>query len=198
MPFRVENFPVYALLIELHLHCGDAEHAMETFKKACRNCLQRDHGRSAPEGPSTPGDVLAWGFISLACLNHIRLMLQPTRKSSEAKKKRCGFLNRLLGHPRLDNVLAAATRHSWEHFDDRLDDIIGRPRPKSYQHFHVSDGPPDSGTLVFRSIDTKRITIRVLDDEIAIEPCLTEVKALDGAVIAAHDSMADGRIIAFP
>jgi hypothetical protein len=48
---------------------------------------------------------------------------------------------------------------------------------------------------VFRRVDPVRLTIHVLDQEIPIAPCLPEVRALDAAVIIAHDSMADGRIV---
>ena len=84
-----------------------------------------------------------------------------------------------------------------EHFDERLDKIIRRPRPKSYSHISVSVHPPRLETLVFRRVDAVRLTIHVLDQEIPIGPCLGEVRALNAAVIAAHDSMADGRIVRF-
>ncbi len=194
MPFRSENFPVLALLIELHIDCIEAEHAIKRFRTGCRNERLMLRGRSFSRA-FTPGDILAWAFACLGAFNRIRLMLYEGGRTDRAVVTRCKFLQDMLNHPDLKHICARAVRNAWEHFDERLDKIIAGPRPKRYSHESISPDPPDPETLVFRRVDPVRLTIHVLDQEIPIAPCLHEVRALDAAVIAAHDSLADGRIV---
>jgi hypothetical protein len=194
MPFRSENFPVLALLIELHLDCWDARNAIRRFRDGCRTWRLRRGGMTAVRA-LTPGDTFAWAFACLAAFNRIRLMLDAGSRRRPVTVTRCSFLQKTLNHPRLEHVCAPAVRHAWEHFDERLDTIITGTRPKRYSHESISPDPPDGDTLVFRRVDPLRLRIHVLDQVIPVGPCLDEVRALDAAVIAAHDSLADGRVV---
>ncbi len=194
MPFRSENFPLLALLIELHIDCIDALHAIKRFRAACRNERLFLRGRTFSRA-FTPADIQAWGFACLAAFNRIRLMLYAGGRKDRAIVTRCKFLQDILKHPVLDHVCAPAVRNAWEHFDERLDKIIRGSHPNRYSHESISPDAPEPDTLVFRRIDPVRLTIHVLDMEIPVAPCLAEVRTLNAAVIHAHDSMADGRII---
>jgi len=198
MPFASANFPVLALLTQLHLDCSEAERAIKKLRTGCRKWRLLHRGKGFNDRTFPPGDIVAWASVCLTAFNRIRLMLYPGKRNSHMVVRRCAFLQKMLGHPRLDHVCAPAVRNGWEHFDERLDQIIRGPRPKSHSYIAVSVDPPDPETLVFRRVDAVRLTIHVLDQEIPIGPCLGEVRALNAAVIAAHDSMADGRIVKFP
>src|ERR1043166_4831438 len=169
MPFRSENVPVIALLIEPHLDCADARNAIRRFRDGCRTWRLRRGGMSANRA-LTPGDTFAWAFACLAAFNRIRLMLYAGSRRRPAIVTRCNFLQRMLNHPRLDHVCAPAARHAWEHFDERLDSIVSGPRPKRYTHETISHSPPDADTLVFRRVDPVNLTIHVLDQVIPIAP----------------------------
>src|SRR5437867_5192293 len=175
MPFRSENFPVMALLIELHIDCIDARNAIKRFRHGCRSERLFRRGRGWNRA-YTPGDIFVWAFACLAAFNRIRLMLYAGGRDSRSVVTRCNFLQEMLGYPRLEHTCAPAVRNAWEHFDERLDNIVSGPRPKKYTHESISSDPPANDTLVFRRIDPVRLTIHVLDQAIPIGPCLNEVR----------------------
>src|SRR2546425_2745957 len=171
MPFASANFPVLALLIELHLDCLEAEGAIKKLRTGCRKWRLLHRATGFGDRTFTPGDIIAWASVCLTAFNRIRLMLYPGKRSGRVVVKRCAFLQKMLGHPSLVHVCAPAVRNAWEHFDERLDQIIRGPRLKSYSHISVSVDPPRPETLVFRRVDAVRLTIHVLDQEIPIAPC---------------------------
>ena len=194
MPIASANFPVLALLIELHLNCLDAERAIKKLRTGCRHWRLLHQGKDF-DSKFPPGDILAWASVCLSAFNRIRLMLYPGTRRSRVVLNRCALLQKMLGNPGLDHVCAPAVRNAWEHFDERLDQLVRGPRPKRYSHVAISVDPRPADTLVFRAVDAVRLTITVLDQEIPIVPCLGEIRALNAAVEAAHDSLLDGRIV---
>ena len=194
MPIASANFPVLALLVELHVDCLDAERAIKKLRDGCRHWRLLHRGKDF-DRKFPPGDVLAWASVCLSAFNRIRLMLYPGKRRSQTIAKRCAFLQKMLGNPRLEHVCTSEVRNSWEHFDERLDHVIRKPRFKSFSNISISVDRPPADTLVFRQVDAVRLTIHVLDQEIPIRPCLSEIRALNAAVVAAHDSLMDGRIV---
>ncbi len=76
-----------------------------------------------------------------------------------------------------------------------MDDVFDDRRFKSYSHFSLTPGPVDPGHIDFRRFDPEALTILFGKESISLKACLAEVRALDRAVVAAHDSMSDGRVI---
>jgi hypothetical protein len=101
----------------------------------------------------------------------------------------------MLGQPNLEHVCSAEVRNGWEHLDERLDEIVVSPTFRSFSQLSVSASPPSADTLVFRGVYPVRLSIHVLDQEIPLRPCLYEIRALKAAVVAAHDSLIDGRLV---
>ena len=113
MPFARVNFPVLALLIELHLDCLEAERAIQKLRTGCRKWRLLHRGKGFNDRTFTPGDIVAWASVCLTAFNHIRLMLYPSGRTKQRVVRRCAFLQKMLGHPSLVHVCAPAVRNAW-------------------------------------------------------------------------------------
>ena len=194
MPIAGANLPFLAFLDELYIDCLDSERAIKKLRDGARHwrlmATGRDFDRKFP-----PGEIMAWASVCLGSFNQIRLMLFPGSRRASAVKKRCALLQEMLGHPPLEHVCSPEVRNGWEHLDERLDSIVMSPTFKRFSHYSISADVPHPDTLVFRCLDPKTLTIRFLDQEVPLRPCLNEIRGLKAAIVRTHDSLLDGRII---
>jgi hypothetical protein len=108
---------------------------------------------------------------------------------------RCAVLNRVIGAVAIDTICSPAVRNAWEHLDQRLDAFWDNPKAKSYSHFGIRLRPEEPDHVDFKSFDPFALSLRFADDVIHLKPCWHEIRALNAAVIAAHDSLNDMRVV---
>jgi hypothetical protein len=104
-------------------------------------------------------------------------------------------LSQVIGPVCTDHICSPAVRHAWEHLDERLDSILESGRYKTYSHFSVAVRAQRADHLDFRRLDPETLTLSFADELILLKPCLSEIRELDHAVVAAHSALADGRVV---
>lgn len=193
MPFSSANMRLYAFLIELHLECLHAEYLIERIRHGARHWRQLPRGRQ-PSHKVTPRDIQMWAHACLGTFNRIRQLLKPGKRKP-AVRLRCHVLNRLIGPVSVDRICSPAVRHAWEHLDEKLDMLFDSRKFRSYSHFSLAVGSKRSDHVDFRRFDPEALTLSFGDESISLKECLVEIRALNRAVVAAHDSMSDGRVV---
>lgn len=142
-----------------------------------------DDGETAP-----PLEIVADCTVCLSAMASIRRILRPNSRASVTVKRRSEILLNLLGNPALPNVTSVIVRNSWEHLDERLDNILSTriPGQSSVSELHVSPKPPDTDTIVMRRFDPLEFAIHFANDAILLIPCFDEMKELSGLIDNAY------------
>ena len=134
----------------------------------------RDFDASAP-----PIDIIADCITLLAALASLRRFLFENNRSESAIQARCRNLRRLLGEPDLPILSSAAVRNSWEHLDERMDDLLPRlAEGDALSHIHVAATPPGTRTTVLKRFDPTALTIQFADQVVSLVPAMAEVAEL--------------------
>ena len=84
----------------------------------------------------------------------------------------------LLEHPNLIALGELAVRNSWEHLDERLDEVLHSGTCKSHSEIHVSVVPPEPHTFVNRNFDPLALSIKHGPDAVLLRPLLAESRDL--------------------
>lgn len=195
MPFSSANAKVLAFLIELHLECSHAEYLIKKIRYGARHWRLMERGKDF-DRKVPPRDIEIWASACLGCFNRIRQILRPGKRKASVKL-RCQVLNKLIGPVNIDTICSTAVRHAWEHLDERLDGLFDNRTFRSYSHFSFAlrGRPRRADHLDFRRFDPYELTLSFANETIPLKECLAEVRALNNAVIAAHDSLGNGRIV---
>jgi hypothetical protein len=145
-----------------------------------------DDGNTSP-----PIDIVGTCTICLSSIAAIsRLLFVGDRKGKKTIKipKRCSALMSLLGNPSLIAVQKLSVRNSWEHLDERLDEVLSSPtyNDNGYSEIHVSVKPPDQRTFVNRHFDPVNFEIKHGPDSVALQPLIEECLSLIDRVTNAY------------
>jgi hypothetical protein len=86
-----------------------------------------------------------------------------------------------LGVAELPHLLTRGVRNSYEHVDERLDDLS---KATAYETICLVDITSDrtGNTLVLKKLDPEQGTIEFLGDSISIEGCFAEIKKIEEAL----------------
>lgn len=183
-------------LLDLMTRCQIVARCADRLERAAKHWVNVeqgiDDGQVAP-----PLDIIVDCTVCLSSMAAIRRILRPKDGSKPAVKRRSSALLKLLGEPAIPNlVVAIEVRNSWEHIDERLDDILRtRQRGSVEPTIYISSTPPDSNAIVLRRFDPIGFAIHFGDDVIALRPCIEEVsqllKLVDGAFVQLRSEIID-------
>lgn len=194
-PIPSYNFGAVLFLSELGLQCHLFNRSIQRLERAADHwkklILGIDDGETAP-----PLEIAADCTVCLSAMAAVRRILRPSRSARVAVKRRSEALLNLLGNPALHNVTSVKVRNSWEHLDERLDDILSMrvPGQGSVSELHVSPKPPDARTIVMRRFDPTEFTIHFANDAISLIPCVDEMKELSGLIDNAYVRLQTERV----
>lgn len=188
MPIPSKNFPVVMLLSEIDLQCKLISRAAERLCASAEHWIALDQG--IDDGKTAPPiEILASCSVCLSAAAAIYkfLFIGDRKKGKKAVRirKRCEALMNLLGNPKLPVVSSIAVRNSWEHLDERLDELLLSRAFKSYEQVHVAVKPPDAATFVLRCFDPSHMEIKYGPDVISLEPLIAEAKELSHLIAEA-------------
>lgn len=176
MPIPSANLPAAILLSELDLQCKIILRAAPQLQQAAAHwkCIDQgiDDGTTAP-----PIDIISTCTVVLSSAAAIsRLLFVGKRNGKEAVRidKRCKTLMALLKQPTLSAIRTLAVRNSWEHLDERLDDVLAAHTYRSFAEIHVAVTPPDPRTFVSRHFDPTSLAVRHGPDSTDLQPLITE------------------------
>lgn len=195
MPISSNNFPAVMLLCEIDLQCKLIARSAERLRESAQHWIALD--KSIDDGKTAPPiDIVALCSVCLSAAASIsRHLLVGDRKGKKAIRisKRCAALMNLLGNPKLPVVSSITVRNSWEHLDERLDELLSSQSFKSYSEVHVAVKPPDAATFVLRHFDPLRMEIKYGPDAVSLEPLIAEAKELSRLVDAAFKHLHTGQ-----
>lgn len=180
MPISSSNFPAIILLIEVNLNCKLIERTASQLRKAAEHWIALDRG--IDDGNSAhPIDIISMCAVCLSSSAAIsKMLLLGKRKDNKATRilKRCNRLMALLGAPDLPVMRSLAVRNSWEHLDERLDEMLESKTLHSVSEIHVAVKQPDTATLVLRHFDPVAFQIKYGPDAINLMELIEEARDL--------------------
>lgn len=180
MSISNENYDAVILLTEIHLQCKLIERSAEKLHEYAAHWIALEQGIDNGK-KATPIDIVAACVTCLSAAASIRsLLFVGDRKGKKVSviQKRCNAIMALLGQPKFPILSSNIVRNSWEHLDERLDELLSERTFRSLSDFYVSAQPPNTNTFVLRQFDPVNMEIRFGNDAIALEPCINEAKEL--------------------
>ena len=191
MPIASANFPAIILLCEVDLNCKLIARAANKLNEAAEHWIALDKciddGKTAP-----PIDIITNCAVCLSSAAAIaKMLLVGDRKGKKAIRiaKRCGELMALLGDPVLVVTRSLAVRNSWEHLDERLDELLVMSSCRSVSEVHVAVKPLDSATFVLRRFDPIAMQIKYGPDAVPLNTLIEEAKDLSNRVNSAFKKL---------
>lgn len=191
MPIPSANFNAVILLCEVDISCKIILRSAAKLETAAKHWIDLSQGID-DGGKAPPIDIVADCFTCLSAAAAISRMLflgKRTGKTADRIRRRCFALMQLLGNPPLSALDSLSVRNSWEHLDERLDDLLESQTCRSHAEIHVSPEPPRPETFVSRHFDPKSMEIRFAGDVFAFAPIVAESKLLSARVDCAFKQM---------
>ena len=184
MAISNSNFSAVILLSEVDLNCKLIGRAANQLRKAADHWkaldMGVDDGRTAP-----PLDIISMCAVCLSSSAAIaKMLLVGDRKGKKSVRiaKRCDALMALLGTPTLHVTRSLAVRNSWEHLDERLDDVLESNVCRSVSEVHVAVKQPDTATLVLRHFDPVAFHIKYGPNTVPLMALIEEAADLSARV----------------
>lgn len=188
------NLPAVVLLCEIDLQCKVILRAAAWLREASVHWHKL--ARGVDDGTAFPPIEIVGrcSVIVSAAASVSRMLFVGKREGAKAKRlaRRCEVLMVLLGNPQLDSIRWLEVRNSWEHLDERLDEVLVARSYKSYSEVHVSPQPPSADTFVNRHFDPTRFVIRHGPDAVALNPIIQECELLVDRVARALNTLSTG------
>jgi hypothetical protein len=180
MPIPNANIPAVILLCEIDLQCKFIFRAASWLRDAADHWQKLtagiDDGATYP-----PIEIVARCNIILSAAAAVsRMLFVVHRKGAKSMRisRRCEVLMALLGQPSLNAVRSLAVRNSWEHLDERLDDVLAVRAFTAHSEVHVSPKPPSVDTFVNRRFDPITFSICHGPDVVELNPLVQECEVL--------------------
>ena len=177
MPIQSRNFGPVLFLLEIGLQCHLFNRSIKRLDQAADHWIKLDKGID-DGGTAPPLEIVADCTVCLSAMAAVRRILRPAKSASDRAKHRSEVLLKLLGNPELPNVTSVKVRNSWEHLDERLDEILSARTEGPVSELHVSPSAPRAGIIVMRRFDPVAFTIHFAKDSIPIRPCAVEIAEL--------------------
>lgn len=180
------NFGAELFLSELTLQCKLFSEAMKELESAAEHWLKLhrgiDDGLNFP-----PWKIVGDCTVCLSSMAAVRRILHPDKKDT-ARHARAAILLIILGNPSLTNIASAKVRNSWEHFDERLDEVLAKRNLYSHPvtELQVSRYPLPNNTVVLRRFDPVTCAIHFAGDNIDLRQAATEMNSLQQSVNSAY------------
>lgn len=176
MTIRSSNFPALMHLLSADLSCRHIASSSDRLKAAASHWKAINQG--VDDGLSYPPiDIAADCTLLLTSAAAVsRSLFLGDRKGKRAHKAatRSTALITLLGNPQLSTLQSLAVRNSWEHIDERLDDLLSERVYTSYSEIHVQVQAPKVGTFALRIFDPVNLEIGYGPDRISMVTLCTE------------------------
>jgi hypothetical protein len=175
--YRFTRDPDRLHLAELSTQCALAKQAYEHLSIYFRVVGRRESPHE-PLGYS-PLQILSHGVGFLAAAATISKILFPS-SGSAARGER---LRNRLKIDDLPNIRSRAVRNSYEHIDERVDELSPQHLEDDICLIDITSNRTGTATVMKR-VDPVRATIEFLDEATDVEGCFAEVQAVDNAVKA--------------
>jgi hypothetical protein len=174
MPIPSENFNAVIFLSELGLQCQLFERSIKKLEIGAEHWI--NISKCIDDGATfSPLEIIAECTICLSAMSAIRRIIFPKGKS----KPRGETLYNLLNKPILKYVRSTNVRNSWEHHDERLENILSRRVIGSaFSEIHVHPNAPKENETVLRRFDPLTLSIHFTGDIVELKPCITEIQHL--------------------
>lgn len=98
-------------------------------------------------------------------------------------------LRRLLGIDRLPAIESVGVRNSWEHLDERYDELLARFEVGWISQLHVHELRPSNDAIVFKRFNPRSHSIHFLDSTVMVGDCLRELTELKSGIATAIASL---------
>ncbi|MET7013498.1 hypothetical protein [Uliginosibacterium flavum] len=187
MSIQSSNFAAMLLLSEINLQCHTIARAAEKLHESAEHWITLGKGID-DQKKAPPIEIVMWCSACLSAAVAIRrLLFLNGQKNKSVVKKRCKALMDILGNPLLPILSSAEVRNSWEHLDERLDDLLSSSPHvfTAITPIHVEVKQPDPKVFVLRHFDPLCMEIKYGPDTIPLVPLANEVKELSGFVAVA-------------
>lgn len=182
------------------IYCSDLEFQCALFNRSFKRLeICAEHWIKLCSGKSTDGEIvspleiMAECTVCLSAMAAIRRMLFPGERAGSRAKERSLLLKKLLNFPSLENISSVAVRNSWEHNDERLDNIlesrsVGRTR---IAHTYVSTKIPSDDLTVLRRFNPVELSIYFSNEKIELKRCKEEIENVFQCIKLYYESFSE-------
>lgn len=186
MPIASANVDICLFMTEVSLQCNLAERAAARLEKARFGWLRdalHDHRAEATPPIEIIEDVhlllLAGGIVS-------KILFGATPKTT----LRAARLRELMALPELPALSSRKVRNSYEHIDERLDELTSRlTNGGSICPLMVDDKEPDENTIVLKRFCPRTTKVYFEDDFIDLSQLVNELSLVREGINAAYAVM---------
>lgn len=181
MPIKGYNFPPLIFLTELGTQCDFAQFYFNELREAAPKWQEGIHGEDFHTA-MPPRNIMTYctSFLSSAAL--IAKFLYCGKRKKQRITSRCTRLRELLGIDTLPTLKNLAIRNSFEHMDERLDELFFTFRVGKLDLLSVTGKPPSHDTVVLKRFDPQRLTISSFNDELSLIDCESEIRQVQAGM----------------
>lgn len=185
MPVPSANLPAWIVVEEVYCQCLIAIRAFDQLSHGVTGW--RKTQKFDPHGMA-PNDMLIRCntlLSSFAVMNQM-LFSHSGNQADGRKRIRQENLRQLLGVPDLPMIRSVKVRNSFEHIDERLDDLLAQGFPPRFESLRINDDPATADTTVLRWIQPSRLVLSFDDHQLDLRACIQEVQTLKQAAMDAR------------
>jgi hypothetical protein len=199
MPIKGYNFAPSMFLLELSTQCNFALECERRLRDAAPAWFTKATNEQVA-GSRAPRDIMidCTGFLSAAGV--LSKLLFSGRRSNRRIVHRCKRLQELLDFNENDLPLLRnlSVRNSFEHIDERLDNTLHQLKQGSFVPISVSEAAPAPGATVLKRFDPKRLEISILDEEISLADCASEIANIKARIDPAFQKLTGSEFKLWP
>ena len=191
----VENsyFNILIYCSDLKFQCALFNRSFKRLEVCAEYWIKLCSGKGTDGEIVSPLEIMAECTVCLSSMAAIRRMLFPSEKANSKVRSRSLLLKELLKVPILKNISSVSVRNSWEHNDERLDEIlesrsIGKTK---ITDAYVSTKIPDKEVTVLRRFNPIERSIYFSNEKIDLKLCSEEISELLQSIKLYYESLAE-------
>lgn len=180
MPIEGYNFAPVMFLLELSTQCDFARVSFDRLQSAApawyTDATPEQFAEAIP-----PREIMIQCTTFLSAAGVISKTLFAGSRTGKVEC-RCKRLRQLVGINDLPTLRNLSVRNSFEHIDERLDQIFSSFASGRVEPLSVTERPPPPGTLVLKRFDPKRLTVSFATAEISVTECMSEISEIESRI----------------
>ena len=130
----------------------------------------------------SPNEIIYNCMVFLSAAGVISKILFAGKRSHKKIKSRCENLRKLMGIGELPILNNLSVRNSFEHIDERFDDIFSDLKAKKITPLNVIEDSTSADELILKRFDPKELSISFSKHSLSLEDCMVEIIQVESKI----------------
>ncbi|MEJ1371518.1 MAG: hypothetical protein RPU34_12575 [Candidatus Sedimenticola sp. (ex Thyasira tokunagai)] len=162
------------------IQSGIAKHSFQRLKEYARVQIDRDYNAKI-DRPKTSIEVVCDCNLFLSSAAAISKLLFPSDRAAQTAKNRAMELRENIGVNDLTVLRSRNVRNSFEHTDERIDELLKTMGNADLCQIHIANKPPVS-EFVLKRFNPATMEISFLNRQVDTQACIEEINELDQGI----------------